>query len=232
MKQGLRRCRKQGVKHGFKARGAVCQSPAIPGGERAIILTMASFFVRPILACGLLLAGVAVAADRQSPGEGPPDRVERVRAPTAADVIEAERRRDDHWQDSADPRAGRFPVRAQQFDHGRQSSTDMQQAIEQAQSRHGGKVLSADRINYRGEDHFRVKLLTPDGRVRVVQLQQSDLAPDADPIARERVPLRRIDRTPGPGSRSAGERPVDAGRDRGRTDRRRDVPSENSPRHP
>lgn len=193
---------------------------------------MAFHVFRPILVCGLLLAGVAVAADRESSGERPADRVERVRAPTAADVIEAERRRDDHWQDSSDPRAGRFPQRAQQFDHERRSSTDMQQAIQQAQSRHGGKVLSADRINYRGEDRFRVKLLTADGRVRVVQMQQSDLRADGQPAVDERAALRRSDRQPAPAPRPRAQRPNDPGGDRARGERRPDTPSDNSPRHP
>lgn len=57
-------------------------------------------------------------------------------------------------------------------------SREMQRAIERAQSEHGGKVLSADRIRFRGQDTYRVKLLTPSGRVRVVQLTEQ-AAPDA-----------------------------------------------------
>jgi hypothetical protein len=66
---------------------------------------------------------------------------------------------------------------------GRNVPSDLQRAIERAQSEHGGKVLSADRIRYRGQDTYRVKLLTPSGRVRVVQM--SEPAAPAVPAAAE-----------------------------------------------
>jgi len=76
-------------------------------------------------------------------------------------------------QDPRDPRAGDYRLRspASEF-RGGYVPQDMQRAIERAQSEHGGKVLSADRIRYRGQDTYRVKLLTPGGRVRVVQLAE------------------------------------------------------------
>lgn len=58
---------------------------------------------------------------------------------------------------------------------------DMQRAIEQAQAEHGGKVLSADRIRYRGQDTYRVKLLTPSGRVRVVQMSEAPARAENQP---------------------------------------------------
>lgn len=62
----------------------------------------------------------------------------------------------------------------------REISQDMHAAIEQAQRAHGGKVLSADRMHNDGRDVYRVKLLTPSGRIRVVQLQkpESSTAPE------------------------------------------------------
>lgn len=72
-----------------------------------------------------------------------------------------------------DPRGFSYRTRPSQFDGASgYVPRDMQRAIEKAQSEHGGKVLSADRIRYRGQDTYRVKLLTPGGRVRVVQLSE------------------------------------------------------------
>ncbi|HQW82029.1 MAG TPA: hypothetical protein PLQ74_09195 [Pseudomonadota bacterium] len=65
----------------------------------------------------------------------------------------------------------------------REITQDMHQAIEQAQRTHGGKVLSADRLRNDGRDVYRVKLLTPGGRVRVVQLTPTE--PSIAPESRE-----------------------------------------------
>lgn len=79
-----------------------------------------------------------------------------------------------------DPRTFSYRTRPSQLDGASAYvPRDMQRAIEKAQSEHGGKVLSADRIRYRGQDTYRVKLLTPSGRVRVVQLSEQP-APDAE----------------------------------------------------
>jgi hypothetical protein len=69
------------------------------------------------------------------------------------------------------------------FQASREFSQDLHVAIEQARRAHGGKVLSADRLRRGGRDVYRVKLLTPDGRVRVVQLQRQE-SPESMP-ARE-----------------------------------------------
>ena len=60
----------------------------------------------------------------------------------------------------------------------REISQGMHRAIEDAQRQHGGKILSADRMRNDGRDVYRVKLLTPAGRVRVVQMPENE-APDA-----------------------------------------------------
>ncbi len=77
-----------------------------------------------------------------------------------------------------DPRQVTFRTRPMPGEALPHVSRDLQSAIEQAQSEHGGKVLSADRIRFRGQDTYRVKLLTPGGRVRVVQLSKQ-AAPEA-----------------------------------------------------
>lgn len=70
-----------------------------------------------------------------------------------------------------DPRAQSYQNRNLR----RQGSGDIQRAIEQARAEHGGgKVLSADPINFQGQDGYRVKLLTTNGRVKVVQVNPSD----------------------------------------------------------
>lgn len=79
--------------------------------------------------------------------------------------------------DPRDPRMSDYQTRAEPQDFRRgYVPQDMQRAIERAQAEHGGKVLSADRIRYRGQDTYRVKLLTPGGRVRVVQLSEAPAA--------------------------------------------------------
>ena len=80
--------------------------------------------------------------------------------------------------DARDPRQITFRTRPTPGEALPHVSQDLQRAIEQAQHEHGGKVLSADRIRFRGQDTYRVKLLTPNGRVRVVQLSKQ-AAPEA-----------------------------------------------------
>lgn len=46
----------------------------------------------------------------------------------------------------------------------------MKEAIEQVQRETGGKVLAADTIRTRGTVIYRIKVLMPDGRVRIFQI--------------------------------------------------------------
>ena len=46
----------------------------------------------------------------------------------------------------------------------------LKEAIEQVERETGGKVLSADTIRTRGTVVYRIKVLMPDGRVRVFQI--------------------------------------------------------------
>ncbi|AVP95956.1 hypothetical protein C7S18_01540 [Ahniella affigens] len=52
------------------------------------------------------------------------------------------------------------------------ADSDLNRAIEQVRAEHGGKILSADRMQHRGQEVFRVKVLTPEGRVKTVQLSE------------------------------------------------------------
>ncbi|MBK6728589.1 MAG: hypothetical protein IPG63_15420 [Xanthomonadales bacterium] len=85
-------------------------------------------------------------------------------------------------QDRFAPRGDARELRAQslrsRYEMPREISQDMHRAIEDAQRQHGGKILSADRMRNEGRDVYRVKLLTPAGRVRVVQMPDNE-APEA-----------------------------------------------------
>ncbi len=76
------------------------------------------------------------------------------------------------------PRPDARELRAQslrsRYEMPREISPDMHRAIEDAQRQHGGKILSADRLRNDGRDVYRVKLLTPTGRVRVVQMPENE----------------------------------------------------------
>ncbi|MBI2398481.1 MAG: hypothetical protein HYV17_11860 [Xanthomonadales bacterium] len=78
------------------------------------------------------------------------------------------------------PRPDARELRAQslrsRYELPRELNRDMHRAIEDAQRRHGGKILSADRLRNDGRDVYRVKLLTPGGRVRVVQMPETEAA--------------------------------------------------------
>ena len=117
------------------------------------------------------------AIDRSRPGQYLEDLTPRSR------TLDTRQREDlqrlPPRDDLRDPRQITFRTRPMPGDSiAPHVSRDLQRAIEQAQSEHGGKVLSADRIRFRGRDTYRVKLLTPSGRVRVVQLSKQ-AAPEA-----------------------------------------------------
>lgn len=50
------------------------------------------------------------------------------------------------------------------------AAATLKEAIEQVERETGGKVLSADTIRTRGTVVYRIKVLMPDGRVRVFQI--------------------------------------------------------------
>lgn len=51
---------------------------------------------------------------------------------------------------------------------GRDSVSSLQEAIAEVQRETGGKVLAADSVSAGNRELYRIKVLTPDGRVRVV----------------------------------------------------------------
>lgn len=50
------------------------------------------------------------------------------------------------------------------------AAATMKEAIEQVERDTGGKVLAADTIRTRGTVVYRIKVLMPDGRVRIFQI--------------------------------------------------------------
>lgn len=57
-----------------------------------------------------------------------------------------------------------------------QSQTDLQLAAAEVQRETRGKILSATRIESRNRAFFRIKVLTEDGRVRVVEVPEGRVA--------------------------------------------------------
>lgn len=155
------------------------------------VMTPSRFF---LLATFAALAAAAVRAE-SDPAPRPEEKAEapqaRLVSPDAPAVPNRYSR--DAYTPMRDTRAApsrRYDAREQRIEAlrtryamPREMSQDMHAAIEQAQRAHGGKVLSADRLNNDGRDVYRVKLLTPNGRVRVVQLQKPESSPA--PQARE-----------------------------------------------
>ncbi len=94
-----------------------------------------------------------------------------------------DRRYDARARMRVDPREARYRSVQDRYEMPREFSGDLHRAIEDAQRRHGGKVLSADRLQANGRDLYRVKLLTPNGRVRVVQMQ--DVVQSQDEVPSE-----------------------------------------------
>lgn len=79
--------------------------------------------------------------------------------------------------DRRDPRSDRYGELEDRRNTGLpaaqdRSDSDLNRAIEQVRAEHGGKILSADRMQHRGQEVFRVKVLTPEGRVKTVQLSE------------------------------------------------------------
>ncbi len=56
------------------------------------------------------------------------------------------------------------------FQVGAASAETLMEAIDRVERETGGKVLSADTIRTRGSVVYRIKVLMPDGRVRIFQI--------------------------------------------------------------
>jgi len=166
-----------------------------PAATHGCPLVMSHFLVSVVVGCGLLTAAVVAAEDlppvpsalAAPVGQPAPEASPGPRRPVPVD------RRD------FDPRPDQYRTRDPGAPPRAAVSSEMQDAIETVQSEHGGKVLSADRIHYRGQDTYRIKLLTGDGRVRVVQITQ----PAADGTVRtERFRSESVRLAPLPQNRS------------------------------
>lgn len=51
-----------------------------------------------------------------------------------------------------------------------QRAVSLQEAVERVQQETGGKILSAETVRIGRQKMYRIKVLTPDGRVRVLQI--------------------------------------------------------------
>lgn len=56
-------------------------------------------------------------------------------------------------------------------DDRREADPGLAAAAAEARRRTGGQVLSAERYQANGEARYRIKVLTPDGRVRILDLE-------------------------------------------------------------
>lgn len=73
--------------------------------------------------------------------------------------------------------------------------------------REGGKVLRAERIQRSGEDVYRIKVLTPDGRVRVMHDQRKPEARQPPRTDRRSLMLRERARPTASSQRAPETRP-------------------------
>jgi uncharacterized membrane protein YkoI len=55
-----------------------------------------------------------------------------------------------------------------------QRAETLQDAVQRVQQETGGKILSAHTVRSGKSKVYRIKVLTPDGRVRVVQVQATE----------------------------------------------------------
>jgi uncharacterized membrane protein YkoI len=62
--------------------------------------------------------------------------------------------------------APEHPWMIAQRDHARNGGLSLDEAINRARRRHDGKVLSADTVGDNGNKEHRIRILTPDGRVK------------------------------------------------------------------
>lgn len=69
----------------------------------------------------------------------------------------------------AAPPAAKAPVRAQGIQIGG-AQVSLEQAVEQVQQQTRGRILAADTIPSGRNKLYRIKVLTPDGHVRVMQM--------------------------------------------------------------
>ncbi|ODS64098.1 MULTISPECIES: hypothetical protein [unclassified Arenimonas] len=106
-----------------------------------------------------------------------------------------------------------LPVHAEEARQRRAEASERIREVE----RDGGRVLRAERVQRGGEETYRLKVLTPEGRVRVLHGDDARESRDAGRFERRGLQGRERMRRPEP-------RPADAGRgepapDPGRRDR-------------
>jgi len=94
-----------------------------------------------------------------------------------------------------------LPVHAEEARQRRAEASERIREVE----RDGGRVLRAERVQRGGEETYRLKVLTPEGRVRVLHGDDARESRDAGRFERRGLQGRERMRRPDP-------RPADAGR--------------------
>lgn len=72
---------------------------------------------------------------------------------------------------------GAPPPKQQQNSH---EQLSLERAVQQVQQQTNGRILAADSISNGRSKLYRIKVLTPDGHVRVMQLHSNDGSPERE----------------------------------------------------
>lgn len=104
-----------------------------------------------------------------------------------------------------------LPVHAEEA---RQRRAEASERIRQVE-RDGGRVLRAERVQRGGQETYRLKVLTPEGRVRVLHGNEDRSRPEPGRFERRGLQVRdRMRRPPEPRAATGERREPDPGRAR------------------
>lgn len=104
-----------------------------------------------------------------------------------------------------------LPVHAEEA---RQRRAEASERIRQVE-RDGGRVLRAERVQRGGQETYRLKVLTPEGRVRVLHGNEDRSRPEPGRFERRGLQVRdRMRRPPEPRAANGERREPDPGRAR------------------
>lgn len=107
--------------------------------------------------------------------------------------------------------AAALPVHAEEARQRRAEASERIREVE----RDGGRVLRAERVQRGGQETYRLKVLTPEGRVRVLHGTEERSRPDPGRFERRGLQVRdRMRRPPEPRTEASERREPDPGRGR------------------